>query len=57
MYADDSQIVAVQSTKAHDNIGSCNGRVEVQVRSPDNLCRYRSLDEESWLYLFVKLIL
>jgi hypothetical protein len=31
LYADDSQIVALQSLKAHDNISSCNGRVEVQV--------------------------
>jgi Holliday junction resolvase RusA-like endonuclease len=31
LYADDSQVVSLQSTKAHDNIGSCNGRVEVQV--------------------------
>jgi hypothetical protein len=31
LYADDSQVVSLDSAKAHDNIGSCNGRVEVQV--------------------------
>jgi Holliday junction resolvase RusA-like endonuclease len=31
LYADDSQVVSLESTKALDNIGNCNGRVEVQV--------------------------
>jgi hypothetical protein len=31
LYADDSQVVKLESIKLHDNIGSCNGRTEVQV--------------------------
>jgi hypothetical protein len=58
LYHDDSQIVQLQATKAHDQIGSCNGRIEVQVwqlqpkhlpllvESPYHLYR-ASLDEET----------
>jgi hypothetical protein len=31
LYTDDSQVVNLVSVKLHDNIGSCNGRTEVQV--------------------------
>jgi hypothetical protein len=31
LYTDDSQVVTLKSVKLHDNIGSCNGRTELQV--------------------------
>jgi hypothetical protein len=59
LYRDDSQIVQLQATKAHDHIGSCDGRIEVQVwrLQPKHLrlivqspyISFASLDKESSL--------